>query len=33
VDFFVDGDHVRTVEQAEHAGHVPRFDLDYVREA
>jgi hypothetical protein len=54
VDFCVDGDHVRTVEQAQdypmqmmigvfdfptrpaavvHAGHMPLFVLDYVREA
>ncbi len=54
VDFFVDGDHVRTVAQAPdypmqmmigvfdfpmrpaaavHAGHVPLFAIDYVREA
>ena len=54
VDFFVDGEHVRAVEQAPdypmqmmigvfdfpakpdaaaHDGHVPRFVLDYVREA
>jgi hypothetical protein len=54
VDFFVDGDHVRTVEQAPdypmqmmigvfdfptrpaaavHAGHIPLFAIDYVREA
>ncbi|WP_165944322.1 hypothetical protein [Micromonospora sp. KC213] len=53
MDFFVDGHHVRTVEQAPdypmqmmigvfdlpakpaaaaHAGHVPFFVLDYVRE-
>jgi hypothetical protein len=52
VDFLVDGEHVRTVEQApaypmqmmvavfdfpehtqasEHAGHVPRLAVDYVR--